>query len=71
MNQSSLIIGMDAAMIGLCLADQVSDKDPDKMAVEWSGVGWSVKKTGDSIGCIADTPEVELASFKSARPKNR
>jgi hypothetical protein len=69
-NQSVLIMQMNGAMVGLCLGN-LSSESPDIAVVEWSGVGWSVKRTAQNLNCRSDTPDAELADFKAARARTR
>lgn len=67
-NQSVLIAKFNATVVGLCMSD-VAPGDPNSAVVEWSGVGWSVKRTVAGLGCRGDTPEASLADFKAARQR--
>lgn len=67
-NQSVLIVKLDGNVVGLCMSDNVSG-DPNKAVVEWSGQGWSVKRTIEGLGCRGDTPESNLTAFKTARAR--
>jgi hypothetical protein len=67
-NQSVLIAKLDGTVVGLCLSD-VAPGNPNQTVIEWSGLGWSLKRTAPDSNCRSDTPEPEVAAFKAARGK--
>ena len=63
-----LIAKFDGTVVGLCMSDLLSG-DPNKAVIEWSGPGWSIKRTEDGLGCFGDTPEGAVSAFKAARAR--